>query len=98
MHLILILATATGQGVYSMCSICARTRSLPLQLLHPPPLMHSPISHHFCTHLPSPLCCPQISAFFPGHHMKAMAQDAEMRKLEGEVAALLAGAAPWCAG
>ena len=45
-----------------------------------------------------PLYCPQISAFFPGHHMKAMAQNAEMRKLEGEVAALLAGAAPWCAG
>jgi hypothetical protein len=30
--------------------------------------------------------------------MKAMAQNAEMSKLEGEVAALLAGAAPWCAG
>lgn len=37
------------------------------------------------------ICFPQISAFFPGHHMKAMAQNAEMRKLEGEVAALLAG-------
>lgn len=35
----------------------------------------------------------QISAFFPGHHAKAMAQNAEMRRLEEEVAALLAGVA-----
>ena len=47
-----------------------------------------------CPHAPPSLYCTvQISAFFPSHHMKAMAQNAEMRKLEGEVAALLAGAA-----
>lgn len=33
----------------------------------------------------------QISAFFPGHHAKAMQQNVEMRKLEEEVQALLAG-------
>ena len=36
------------------------------------------------------ICFPQISAFFPGHHLKAMSQNAEMRRLEAEVDALLA--------
>ena len=35
----------------------------------------------------------QISAFFPGHHAKAMQQNAEMREMEEEVQALLAGGA-----
>ncbi|PSC70111.1 C4-dicarboxylate ABC transporter [Micractinium conductrix] len=39
------------------------------------------------------VCFPQISAFFPGHHAKAMAQNQEMRQLEGEVAAQLRGLA-----
>lgn len=45
----------------------------------------------FYLDLKDEICFPQISAFFPGHHAKAMAQNAEMRRLEEEVAALLAG-------
>ena len=40
----------------------------------------------------------QISAFFPGHHAKAMAQNAQMRQLEDEVQGLLAGEARGAAG
>lgn len=44
------------------------------------------------------VCCPalQISAFFPGHHAKAMQQNAEMRKMEEEVQGLLAGGCDGC--
>lgn len=45
-----------------------------------------------------PCCAPpvQISAFFPGHHAKAMQQNAEMRKMEEEVQGLLAGRSLVC--
>lgn len=45
-----------------------------------------------------PCCRPpvQISAFFPGHHAKAMQQNAEMRKMEEEVQGLLAGRSLIC--
>lgn len=48
---------------------------------HPPPLLRPPV---------------QISAFFPGHHAKAMQQNAEMRKMEEEVQGLLAGRSLVC--
>lgn len=45
----------------------------------------------FYTGLKNEICFPQISAFFPGHHAKAMAQNEEMLRLEQEVAVQLAG-------